>query len=784
MKENNAKKATIAKSKSSSSIIKRTIKFLWFCFLAAVIGVIGIFWATSNGWLGEIPNVRDLENPDIFVASDIISSDGKLLDRFETEHRTPIYYKDLPPHLVDALLAKEDVRFFEHPGIDARAALRAVTSAGDAGGGSTITQQLAKQLYTVNPSQNIVARIFQKLKEWVTSVQLEKLYTKEEIIAMYFNKFDFIYGAKGIESASKVYFNKKTKDLNLSESAILVSMFQNPVAYNPIRNPKVSKEKRDLVIDQMVKYNKISREEGAAVKAEPIKTDRQYISQRDETYSAYFKTALRKEVDAYLDQYEKETGKRYNLDKDGLKIYVTLDSRMQKLAEDAVKKHLSGLQKQFFAEQRGRKLAPFYDLNEKRRQEIFHQAMRRTDLYKRMKEQGSTEEDIIKKFNEPRDSVKFFTWDGVKYEKNKTLMDSIIYHKHILQTGMMSMDPSDGTIKAWVGGIDWEYFKYDHVKQARRQVGSTFKPFVFATAINQLGYTPCTMMSNDRLTIGKWSPRNANGRYGGSQDLRTALAYSTNVIAVRLILQTGIDPVIQMCRDLGVESPIIKDNTIALGSADLSVYEMVGAMSAFANGGIYIKPELILRIEDRQGKIIKDFTPTTREVVNEQVAYTMIDLMKGVVERGTGRRIRNYGVTTAEVAGKTGTTNNNSDGWFMGLTPNLVTGVWVGAEDRFAHFGSTAMGQGATTALPIWAHYMAGVYKHGGFGVSQSDKFEKPEGVDDGCYSIHSYSNLSAGSFSDEDVIEGGGFDSSSRSSNEVDVSPNYNPEDEIDFNQ
>lgn len=780
MKENKTKTAT--PTKKGSGIIRKAIMLLWFCFIAGVLGILGIFWATSNGWLGEIPNVRDLENPDIYVASDIISSDGKLLDRFETEHRTPIAYKDLPPHLVDALLAKEDIRFFEHPGIDARAALRAVTSAGDAGGGSTITQQLAKQLYTVNPSQNIVARIFQKLKEWVTSVQLEKLYTKEEIIAMYFNKFDFIYGAKGIESASKVYFNKKTKDLNLSESAILVSMFQNPVAYNPIRNPKVSKEKRDLVIDQMLKYNKISRQEAEAVKASPIVTDRQYISKRDETYSAYFKTALRKEIEAWLDEYEKETGKRYNVDKDGLKIYVTLDSRMQRIAEDAVKKHLSTLQRQFFAEQRGRKLAPFYDVNEKKRQEIFVQAMRRTDLYKSMKEQGASEEEIIKKFNEPRDSVKFFTWDGVKYEKNKTLLDSIIYHKHILQTGLMSMDPRDGTIKAWVGGIDWEYFKYDHVKQARRQVGSTFKPFVYATAINQLGYTPCTVISNDRLTIGRWSPRNANGRYGGSQDLRTALSYSTNVVAVRLILQTGIDPVIQMCRDLGVESPIIKDNTIALGSADLSVYEMVGAMSAFANGGIYIRPELILRIEDRQGKIIKDFTPLSREVVNELVAYTMIDLMKGVIERGTGKRIRNYGVS-AEVAGKTGTTNNNSDGWFMGLTPNLVTGVWVGAEDRFAHFGSTAMGQGASTALPIWGYYMAEIYKNGSFGVSQSDKFEKPEVMDDGCSSIHSYGSLSAGSYSDDDLIEGGGYDYNSRQSNEVDVSPNFKPDD-IDFNQ
>jgi len=753
--KNNTKKVT--KTKKDASFFKRAIKFLWLGFFAVVLGIAGIFWAASNGWLGEIPNVRDLENPDIYVSSEIISSDGVLLDRFETERRTPVDYKDLPPHLVDALLAKEDVRFFDHPGIDAKAAMRAVTSAGEAGGGSTITQQLAKQLYTKDPSSNVLKRGLQKLKEWVTSVQLEKLYTKEEIIAMYFNKFDFIYGAKGVESASKVYFNKTTKDLDVVEAATLVSMFQNPVAFNPIKHPETSKEKRNLVIDQMVKYNKISKEDGERYKAMPLVTDRQYITEQDETYSAYFKTALRKEIEDWLVDYEKETGKTYNLDKDGLKIYVTLDSRMQLIAEEAVKKHLQSVQEKFFAEQRGRKLAPFYNVTEQKRQQIFDQAVKRTDLYKKMKDEGKSDEEIKVEFSTPRDSVKFFTWNGVKYMKNQSLMDSIEYHKHILQAGLMSMDPKDGTIKAWVGGINWDYFKFDHVKQARRQVGSTFKPFVYATAINQLGLTPCHTISNERIP-GKWSPRNANGNYGGSQSLRTALAQSTNIIAARLIMQTGVEPVIQMTRDLGVESPITNDPTIALGSADLSLYEMVGALSAFANGGIYIKPQLILRIEDKQGKVIKDYTPTTREVVNEYVAYTMIDLMKGVSDGGTGSWIRSkYGITS-EVAGKTGTTNENSDGWYMGLTPNLVTGVWVGAEDRFAHFAGTAMGQGAATALPIWAYYMQGIYKNGNtFGVLASDKFEKPADIDSrwDCKSLtgfHQYQQNYA-----NDVIEGTG---------------------------
>ncbi len=755
--ENKKNTKKVTNTKKETSIFNKAIKFLWIGFFAVVLGITGIFWAASNGWLGEIPNVRDLENPDIYVSSEIISSDGVLLDRFETERRTPVDYKDLPPHLVDALLAKEDVRFFDHPGVDAKAAMRAVSSAGEAGGGSTITQQLAKQLYTKDPSSNVLKRGLQKLKEWVTSVQLEKLYTKEEIIAMYFNKFDFIYGAKGIESAAKVYFNKTTKDLDVVEAATLVSMFQNPVAFNPIKFPEVSKEKRNLVIDQMVKYNKLSKEEGERYKAMPLITDRQYITEQDETYSAYFKTALRKEIEEWLVDYEKETGKTYNLDKDGLKIYVTLDSRMQLIAEEAVKKHLQVIQDQFFDEQRGRKLAPFYNITEQKRQEVFEQAMKRTDLYKKMKDEGKSDEEIKVEFTTPRDSVQFFTWEGVKYKKNKTLMDSIEYHKHILQAGLLSMDPKDGTIKAWVGGINWDYFKFDHVKQARRQVGSTFKPFVYATAINQLGLTPCHTISNERIP-GKWSPRNANGNYGGSQSLRTALAQSTNIIAARLIMQTGVEPVIQMARDLGVESPITNDPTIALGSADLSLYEMVGALSAFANGGIYIKPQLILRIEDKQGKVIKDYTPTTREVVNEYVAYTMIDLMKGVSDGGTGSWIRSkYGITS-EVAGKTGTTNENSDGWYMGLTPNLVTGVWVGAEDRFAHFEGTARGQGAATALPIWAYYMNNIYKQGNtFGVLATDKFDKPADIDSrwDCKSLmgfHQYNQVH-----NNEIVEGTG---------------------------
>ncbi len=403
---------------------------------------------------------------------------------------------------------------------------------------------------------------------------------------------------------------------------------------------------------------------------------------------------------------------------------------MQKMGEEAMKKHLNSLQKSFFSQQRGRPTAPFYNISQKQANEIFETAMRRTEMYKNMKEKGMSEEDIIKEFERPRDSVQFYTWDGAIYKENKSWMDSIKYHKHIIQSGLMSMDPRDGTIKAWVGGIDFDYFKYDMVKQGKRQVGSTFKPLVYATAINQMNYTPCHRISNMPFRSGTWKPKNASGKYSSSLSLREGLAHSVNMISARLISESGPKAVIQLARDLGIESPIKEDLTISLGTPSLSLYEMVGAFSTFANKGVYIKPEIVMSIEDKNGKIIKNFEPITREVVNEDVAYTMIDLMEGVVNKGTGKKIRNYGIT-GEVAGKTGTTNEGSDSWFIGATPHLVTGVWVGNEDRAAHFAGW-QSQGAKMALPIWAYFMKDVYSKGSeFGVRQSDKFEKPEGIDE-----------------------------------------------------
>lgn len=734
------------KNKTKNPWIWRFIAFFWLAIIIGVLIIFGVLYGTSKGLLGDLPKIEDLENPDINVASEIYSIDGVLVDKYEIEKRIPVSYEDLPEHLIQALLAREDIRYESHTGVDGSSILRAVFTLGKDGGGSTITQQLAKQLFTKKRSANKIEAVKQKLKEWVVSTQLEQRYTKNEIIAMYLNKFDFIYRANGIEAAARTYFGKDVGGLSLGESAVLISMLKNPVYYNPKTHPERAKHERNVVLSQMMKYDYISREEFDLEKNKPLDLNFKMLeSSVKESYSAYFKYTMRKELEEYFKEYAEEHGVEYNLYRDGLKIYTSIDSRMQKLGEQAIKKHLKGLQKAFFRVQKGRANAPFYNISRKKGQRIFEAAMRRTSQYKSMKENGMSDDEILEKFNQPRDSVKFFTWDGAEYKKNKSWMDSIKYHKHIIQAGLMSMDPKDGTIKAWVGGINWDYFKYDHVKQARRQVGSTFKPFVYATAINQMNYTPCHKVSNERFSSGGWNPKNAGGEYGGYLSLREGLAKSVNMISVRLISESGPKTVIQLARDLGVKSDIPENLTIALGSADLTLYEMVGAYSTFANQGIYIQPELILRIEDKNGKIIKEFQPQTKEVLNEDVAYTMIDLMEGVVKIGTGRGIRRYGIS-AEVAGKTGTTNEGSDSWFIGMTPNLVTGVWVGNEDRAAHF-NTALSQGAKMALPIWAHFMKGVYAKGSdFGVRQSDKFEKPKGIDDrwDCSTLQGFYNFGA----------------------------------------
>ncbi|MCL1667449.1 transglycosylase domain-containing protein [Elizabethkingia ursingii] len=719
------------KKQTSDKGVKRWIKFIWLALAAFVVGIAGLFFMVSQGFLGEMPDVKELENPDIYVASEIISSDGISLGKFEKEKVIPIKYKDLPPHLIFALQAKEDERFKEHSGIDMKSIFRAVRFGGGRGGGSTITQQLAKLLFTRNVSKNKFQRVFQKLKEWSVAVSLEKRYTKEEIITLYFNKFDFTYNANGIEMASRIYFNKHTNELTLPEAAMFVAMLEAPNANNPLKNPERAKLRRDVVLKQMLDTGYIDDNTYNQAINTPIVTDFHPVKSVNEGYSAYFKFYLRKEIDGYLKDYEKETGRSLNLFRDGLKIYVTLDSRMQRYAEEAIKQHLTVLQKNFDSEQARNPNRPYYLISKKTANDLMMAAVKRTGRYKQMKAEGMSEDSIMMDFKKPTKLTRF-TWDGEE-EVEMSPWDSIRYHKQIAQAGLMSMEPATGNIKAWVGGINWQHYQYDHVKQGKRQVGSTFKPFVYATAIMNLGYTPCTVVSNANYSKGGWNVR--GGRSGGSLALRDALAHSQNAVAARLIESTGVDKVIQLARDLGVQSDIPKNNTIALGSSDITIYEMLGAYSTFANFGTYTKPEMVWRIEDPNGRLIKEVKPESKEVMNEVYAYTMIDMMKGVAEYGTASSgLKRLGIN-AEIAAKTGTTNNNSDGWFMGITPKLATGVWVGWEDRATHFYSTGEGQGARMALPIWGYFMQRVYKDKSLGITQEDRFVKPSTYD-GCNSL------------------------------------------------
>ncbi|MDC8106158.1 transglycosylase domain-containing protein [Chryseobacterium sp. PTM-20240506] len=774
------------KKNNKNTSWKKWVRFIWLGLIVVVLGISGTFFAVSQGFLGEMPDVEELENPDIYVASQIFSADGVLLGKFEKEKTQPITYKDLPPFLVYALQAKEDERFKEHSGIDLQSIARAVVYGGGRGGGSTITQQLAKLLFTGGASQNKLARAFQKLKEWVVAVSLERRYTKEEIVTLYFNKFDFLYNANGIEMASKIYFNKSTNQLTLPEAAMFVAMLENPVKNNPMRNETRAKARRDVVLEQMQKTGYIDEDTYNKAVATPITLDYHPIKNINDDYSAYYKFYLKKEIDSYLKDHEKETGKKLNLYKDGLKIYVTLDSKMQKYAEEAIKEHLTDLQKRFDAEQRGRKNRPFYYLTDKQINSVMVQAMKRTGRYKLLKAAGVSEDSILMEFHKPIKTSRF-TWNGEE-EVEMSPWDSIRYHKQIAQAGLMSMVPGTGEIKAWVGGIDWQHFQYDHIKQGKRQVGSTFKPFVYATAIMKLGMTPCSAVSNGTYDHNGW---HVPGR-GGMLTLKDALAHSQNPVAARLIEMTGVDAVIQTARDLGVTEEIPRNNTIALGSSDITIYEMLGAYSTFANYGNYNKPEMIWRIEDANSRVIKEVNVDPKEVMNPRYAYTMIELMKGVAQFGTASgELSRRGISKAvEIAAKTGTTQNNSDGWFMGITPKLATGAWVGWEDRATHFFGTGEGQGARMALPIWAIFMKKVWADKSLGITPDDKFVKPSDWKDGCSDLKGLS----GGYGDE-----GGLQTidqiknprpvdptpkSNTTKKEENVNENLNKSEEIDFNK
>lgn len=718
------------------------VKKFWILFTYAMIAMVAFFFLASWGFFGEMPSFDELENPNSNIASEIISSDGKTIGKFAIQNRIPVKFKDLPDDLVNALVSTEDERFYEHSGIDPKGTLRAVLKLGSKGGASTITQQLAKNLFHgADGSKNIVVRVVQKVKEWIIAVRLERQYTKQEIIAMYLNQVDFVNNAIGISSASKIYFNKKPIDLNTEECAVLVGMLTNPSFFNPNRDSRkhLVLERRNTVLGQMVRNKHLSEAKFTELKAKPIKLDFK-LENHNDGIATYFREYLRDYLKKWTKDNPKPDGTTYDIHKDGLKIYTTIDSKMQKYAEEAVAQHLKNLQEKFFEEAKDKKNAPFVNLTDEETNSIIKRAMKNSERWRIMKGDEKTDDEILKSF-EVKTKMKIFTWNGEK-DTIMTPKDSIIYYKHFLQTGFMAMEPQTGYVKAWVGGIDQKYFQYDHVGQGARQVGSTFKPFVYATAIDQLGMSPCDSIIDSPFTMPKgkwgitqsWSPRNSDGKYRGLINLKKALANSVNTISAKLMDRVGPEAVVNMVHRLGVSSEIPARPAIALGAVEITVEEMVAALSTFANEGQYVKPQIITRIEDKNGVVIFESMPETKDVVNKEVAYAVIKLMAGVTEdAGTGARLRrgsagfmnyNYNLQN-EIAGKTGTSQNNSDGWFMGMVPNLAAGVWVGNEDRSAHFRRTYYGQGATMALPIWGIFMDKCYKDKSLNVSQ-ERFPKP----------------------------------------------------------
>ncbi len=730
------------------------VKWFWRIFAGGIAFVLLLFLFASWGFFGEMPDFKRLENPETNLATEIVSADGKTLGKFYLDdNRTPVKYKDLPKHLVDALVATEDERFYDHSGIDVRGTMRAIVYLGRKGGASTITQQLAKQLFHGTKARGL-ERYTQKIKEWVISTRLETQYTKEEILTMYFNIYDFGYQADGIRSASRIFFDKEPKDLTIEEGAVLVGMFKNSSLYNPVRNPEGVTNRRNVVLAQMAKNNYITQRVKDSLQQIPLKINFTPES-HNEGIATYFREYLRSYMKEWIDKNPKPDGSKHNLYLDGMKVYTTIDSKMQTYAEIAVREHMERLQKAFDSENNPKKnkTFPFLEVSKDEYNSLIERAMKNSERWRKMKSLGHSEKDIRSSFDQ-KTEMRIFSWAGEK-DTVMTPKDSILYYKAFLRTGMMSMEPQTGHIKAWVGGINYKHFQYDQVIQGARQTGSTFKPFVYATAIDQLHYSPCYELPDIQTCIeaGKyqnvtaWCPKNSNGSFSGKMmTLKYALANSVNSITVNLMDKVGPVPVINMVRNLGITAQIPEMPSIALGTADVTVLEMVGAYGTFANEGVYVKPILVTRIEDKNGTVLFENTPETHDVVSADVARAVVNLMEGVTQYGSGARLRTKGADsynslyknvmtgypyafTNPIAGKTGTTQNNSDGWFMGMVPNLVTGVWVGGEDRAVHFRGTAYGQGATMALPIWGYYMKKCYEDKELSISKSP-FPAPENME------------------------------------------------------
>ena len=705
---------------------------LWTLFVIGVTSVFGLFYGIYHEWFGDMPTFEELENPSTNLATEIISADGKVLGTYYIENRSNVSYSELSPHLVEALLAIEDIRFYEHSGIDQRALLRVVfglATGSDKGGGSTLTQQLAKNLFPRGENLSTPQLVIRKFQEWVTATKLEYNYSKDEIIAMYLNTVFFGHNAYGIKKASETFFNLEPKDLNIEQAALMAGVVNAPSRFSPIRNPERALQRRNLVISQMATYGFITPEERDSISQIPIDMSNFGVLDHNTGQATYLREHLRMALTEWSKTRTKADGSNYNIYKDGLKIYTTIDSRMQRYAEEAVREHLAlDLQPAFDRHWKGYTNAPF-SLEKEEVESLMELSMKRSERYRKMRNAGISMDSIKRNFKTPTEMT-VFSWDG-PIDTIMTPMDSMRYYKSFLQSSLMSVETRTGHVKAYVGGIDYKFFKYDHVTQARRQVGSTFKPFLYTLAMQEGEYTPCTTVPNISYSIempdGKfWEPRDAGkSMFGEEVTLKWALAHSNNRISTYLMKRFGPEAVIEMARRMGVTSDIPAVPSICLGVCDISLYEMVGAMNTFANQGVYIKPMFITKIEDKNGNVIEYFDTEEVEAMDKVTAYKMIELMKGVVQSGTGVRLKyKYGLGNP-IAGKTGTTQNQSDGWFMGITPDLTTGIWTGAEDRAVHFRTIGLGQGSNMALPVWAIYMQKVYADNTLDISKGD-FPKP----------------------------------------------------------
>ena len=746
---------------------KRFIHILWALLAGGFVSAIVGFFAIWFGWIGYMPDIEDLQNPINRFATQVYSSDGKVIGTWNLnkENRIVIPYKKMSPYLVQALVATEDERFYEHSGIDFRALGRAIIKRGilgqtNAGGGSTITQQLAKQLYS-STAQSAAQRMLQKPIEWVIAIKLERYYTKEEIIALYLNYFDFLHNAVGIKTAANTYFNKEPKDLTMCEAATLIGLCKNPSLFNPVRYPERAKERRNVVLSQMVKAGYMDRAEYQNYSSEPLTLNFHRTDHKDGT-ATYLREFLRQYMMAkrpvrtdypswnkvqfvadsiawdtdplygWCNKNFKKDGSPYNVYSDGLKVFTTIDSRMQKYAEEAVYQHVARyLQPAFDKENKPKPSSPYSDkLTPQQIRNILNRSITQSERWRTMKAAGCTPEEIKEAFRK-KIEMTVFTYHG-DIDTLMSPLDSIRYYKGFLRSGFMSMDPKTGAVKAYVGGLDYPHFMYDMVSLGRRQVGSTIKPFLYSLAMEN-GFTPCDYAPNRQRTyiVGgrPWTPRNvSHARYGQMVPLKWGLAQSNNWISAYLMSKLNPNQFVQILHDFGIHNPDIHPSlSLCLGPCEVSVSEMVSAYTVFANHGIRTAPMFVSRIEDNEGNTIATFQPRMNEVIGAANAMKMLTMLMGVVDNGTAGRLRYRYNFQGQIGAKTGTTNNNSDGWFIGFTPQLVSGCWVGGEDRDIHFDRGQMGQGATMALPIWAIFMKKVYADRSLGIDPMAKFDLPE---------------------------------------------------------